>query len=325
MTVTNSRESAYEAQLFVEHPASISYVGASKSGAVICNRFNSTTVACTLGNPLRRADAAILTLRFDPSGLEDSSAGLAFRLFANSTSREVAPQPPAQLAVRVVKKVELSVHGRARPEQSFYGGAVRGESAMRHLEDIGPAVRHTFQIYNDGPWRAPYLEVYIQWPHQVANDKAQGKWLLYLEAEPTVEGAGGGECEAMKPDAINPLKLGRRPVEVRSASAPASLRMAEAEADSDEGDAMLFGAMRRGFGRLGVGREAKVAEEEDEDAETVNRTTVQQTQGERTEQRRVLNSRVRRDRSMVIRPERLVDDEGKKADIVTMVSGCLGR
>lgn len=314
MTVTNSKESAYEAQLFVQHPPSLSYIGASKNGVVICNRHNSTTVACTLGNPLRRGDAATLMLRFDPNALEDSQPELVFRLFANSTSAELQPQPPTRLLVRVVKKVELSVHGRARPEQSFYGGVVRGESAMQFLEDIGPLVQHTYQIYNDGPWRAPWVEVYIMWPHQVANDKAQGKWLLYLEEKPTVEGANGGDCEApADSNAFNPLGLLRRPPAVFGASsssggvvtageAPASLRMLEeATDDADIDGARLFGASMR-FGRGGS--------RSDHDAHENNATTPSTFRGRR----------IRRDRSMVIKAERLVDKDGKKSDIVNMVS-----
>lgn len=49
----------------------------------------------------------------------------------------------------------------ARPPQVFYGGEIKGESAMKHLEDIGTSVVHTFQISNDGPWRAPFVEVFI--------------------------------------------------------------------------------------------------------------------------------------------------------------------
>lgn len=80
---------------------------------------------------------------------------------------------------------------------------------METVEDIGTAVQHIyqvsptqisfrigslltviihFQIYNDGPWRAPKVQVNIQWPHQVANDKPQGKWLLYLTDTPSVDG-----------------------------------------------------------------------------------------------------------------------------------------
>ena len=107
----------------------------------------------------------------------------------------------------------------ARPSQVFYGGEIKGESAMKHFEDVGSSVVHTFQvksrlliqyfhkincsifislqIYNAGPWKAPHVEVYIDWPFQVGNDKPQEKWLLYLEDSPIIEGAGGGICKLM--------------------------------------------------------------------------------------------------------------------------------
>lgn len=34
----------------------------------------------------------------------------------------------------------------ARPSQVFYGGEIKGESAMKHFEDIGTSVIHTFQV-----------------------------------------------------------------------------------------------------------------------------------------------------------------------------------
>lgn len=80
------------------------------------------------------------------------------------------------------------IYRSAKPEQVFYGGIVRGESAMIFKDDIGSRVVHTFQAYNAGPGRLRNLEVHIKWPFQVANNKPQGKWLLYLEDSPIVEG-----------------------------------------------------------------------------------------------------------------------------------------
>lgn len=34
----------------------------------------------------------------------------------------------------------------ARPEQVFYGGEVKGESAMTYFDDIGTRVIHTYQV-----------------------------------------------------------------------------------------------------------------------------------------------------------------------------------
>ena len=65
---------------------------------------------------------------------------------------------------------------------------MRGESAMEYLDDIGDRVMHAYHIFNQGPWKVGSLEVHIEWPFQVANNKPQGKWLLYLEDIPAVEG-----------------------------------------------------------------------------------------------------------------------------------------
>lgn len=63
-----------------------------------------------------------------------------------------------------------------------------GESAIKKLIDVGPKVAHVYQVFNDGPWKVSTLDVEIQWPFEVANDKPQGKWLLYLEETPIIQG-----------------------------------------------------------------------------------------------------------------------------------------
>lgn len=122
----------------------------------------------------------------------------------------------------------------AKIEWAFYGGPVIGESAIKHLNEIGPKVSHIYEVFNEGPWRVSTLEVRISWPYEVANDKAHGKWLLYLEELPTVQSKdyviryitlfkieiihahradcnllalGEGECILPSGHVVNPLKL----------------------------------------------------------------------------------------------------------------------
>lgn len=284
VTVTNTKDSAYESQLFVEHQKFVKYISASKS-SVICNLINETTVACSLGNPMLRDGSAQVTLRFDPSGLEDSEPTLSFRIFATSTSKQIITREKTVLSVRVIKKAELSIQGVASPEQSFYGGEVKGESAMKYFDDVGTSVIHTYQIYNDGPWKAPYLEVFISWPHQVANDKTQGKWLLYLEDKPVIDGAGGGECEINNDSIFNPLKLQKRPtaIDILDVGAPEAYRKFSYTNRSQS--VIAESSDKQSFSKFSSG--------------TLNR--------------------VRRDRAMIIRAERLMDKDGKKSDIVHMV------
>lgn len=81
-----------------------------------------------------------------------------------------------------------SIYRSAKTNWAFYGGPVIGESAIKHLSEIGPKVSHTYEVFNEGPWKVSSVEVRISWPYEVANDKSHGKWLLYLEELPTVQG-----------------------------------------------------------------------------------------------------------------------------------------
>lgn len=287
VTVTNDEDSAYEAQLFVEHQPSVTYIAASK-GAVICNRYNNTIVACTLGNPLKRGSNAQVMLRFDPSELLDTEQKLSFKVFANSTSKQILPRDKTVLAVSVIKRAEISIKGWAVPEQSFYGGDVKTESSIEYLDDIGKPVQHTYQIYNEGPWRVPYLDIEIQWPIQVAGEHDQNKWLLYLEEKPHIEGVGG-DCSADSNAFINPLKLSRRPLLVD---------MLGTEPTSE-------------YSRSEVTQKNKSYTMYVESSEKSSQTKYSSSSH--------LN-RVRRERNMPIKSERLVDPDGKKTDIVHMVS-----
>lgn len=209
VTVVNNQESAYEAQLFIEHQQTVTFIQANVSKAqrhVICNKFNETIVACTLGNPLRRNARVEVVIRFDPNNLDDAATQLSFKVFANTTSKQQIPRKPNVLLVNVVKQTELRIAGWVHPEQVFYGGDVRGESAMKYVEDIGTEVKHSYLIQNYGPMRIPHLKVEISWPHQVANDKEKGKWLLYLTESIVIERPTGVEFQCSTND-INPLNL----------------------------------------------------------------------------------------------------------------------
>ncbi|XP_045772971.1 integrin alpha-PS1 isoform X1 [Maniola jurtina] len=216
ISVDNYGESAYEAQLFVQHHASLHYIAANITGKqMICTSVNKTTVSCQLENPFKRQPAGSppVTLRFDARALEDNEPSVIFTVWANSTSKEKRPgKKPEQVEALVIKNAELLIKGAARPEQVFYGGEVKGESAMTYFDDIGTRVIHTYQVFNEGPWRVSSVQVVISWPHQVASENAQGKWLLYPEDVPTVDGEAdqrNGECFISESE-INPLKLTTR-------------------------------------------------------------------------------------------------------------------
>lgn len=60
---------------------------------------------------MRRDTNAIISLRFDPSGLEDEEKKLEFRVFANTTSKLIKDKPDHKLYVNIVKRADLSLNG----------------------------------------------------------------------------------------------------------------------------------------------------------------------------------------------------------------------
>lgn len=201
----NIGESAYEAQLFIAHSPSLNYIASKSNESVICNLHNTTLVVCSIGNPFRKDTAVNLQVRFDPKGVEDNEPQLSFTIFANSTSKEVREKSPIKLQAIVVKRAELSIKGSAKTQWAFYGGNVVGESAIKKLDQVGPKVSHTYDVFNEGPWKVRTVEVIISWPYEVANDKPHGKWLLYLEEKPSISHTG--ECFLPGGYKENPLNL----------------------------------------------------------------------------------------------------------------------
>ncbi|XP_046412841.1 integrin alpha-PS1 isoform X1 [Neodiprion fabricii] len=204
VNVTNIGESAYEAQLFIIHSPSLSYIASKSNDSILCNLYNNTVV-CAIGNPFKMNQSVNIQVRFDPKGLGDNESQLEFITFVNSTSKEVIEKKPISLKATVSKRAELSIQGNI--QRTYYGGLVIGESAIKHLHEVGPKVSHVYEVFNEGPWKVNIVEVHISWPYEVANDKPHGKWLLYLEELPTVQASGGGQCSLPYEHDVNPLGL----------------------------------------------------------------------------------------------------------------------
>lgn len=207
ISVINSYESAYEAGLYISHPSSLSFIGrvSNEANQLLCNTFNNTMVECMLGNPFKHGLGHV-KLRFHPGGVQDSESRLIFRIFTNTTSQELEPQGEIPVMANVIKRAEVAIKGLGRPDQVFFGHQAANE--IKYRDEIGQAVLHSYEVYNDGPWRVPYLSVVVSWPYQVENDKPVGKWLLYMDETPTVD--GNGEC-FMDPKQVNVLDLPKRP------------------------------------------------------------------------------------------------------------------
>ncbi|XP_034489555.1 integrin alpha-PS1 isoform X2 [Drosophila innubila] len=233
VNVSNLADSAYEAQVFIVHQKSVSYIATKKPTNATCNSFNTTLVACSLGNPMLRGTTTLVTIRFDPNSLEPEETEMKFHIFANTTSKLVGQQPPdQQLALKVVRRAEMTLRGWVNPEQSFYSGSSKLQDSPMELDHVGSPLVHTYSIYNEGPSSAPKVLLVIYLPLMLESGQglelasaAKDQYLQYLEEKPFIE-TGQGEC-TVAPEYVNPLKLASKTsANLRSASylsAPASM------------------------------------------------------------------------------------------------------
>ncbi|XP_005534413.1 PREDICTED: integrin alpha-7-like, partial [Pseudopodoces humilis] len=101
----------------------------------------------------------------------DDSGGLGVR-----TSEQPGLEPVVARA-RVVFELPLAVTGVAVPPRLFFGGQVRGESAVKRESQVGSAVSFEVTVSQRGPvLRSPgAAALSVQWPLELPN----GKWLLY--------------------------------------------------------------------------------------------------------------------------------------------------
>uniref|UniRef100_A0A8D2PVQ7 Integrin subunit alpha 3 n=1 Tax=Zosterops lateralis melanops TaxID=1220523 RepID=A0A8D2PVQ7_ZOSLA len=85
--------------------------------------------------------------------------------------------------------------------QSYFSGAVVGESAMRHEQDVGSALAFDFQVTTKGESLGSLGSILLgfEWPYEIPN----GKWLLY-PTEILVN--NNGSCHPPG-GLINPLNL----------------------------------------------------------------------------------------------------------------------
>ncbi|KAG8192343.1 hypothetical protein JTE90_002163 [Oedothorax gibbosus] len=229
--VTNTEEPAYDAMLYVYHPTSLSFVGKKviKGDQIECVPFNSTIVACELGNPLKKDNEAELQIRFNPKDVAADERSLKLRVKVNTTSVENIPRDDIVIETGIVKVAELEIRGASQPEQAFYGGD-SGRVPV-YIDDVGSEIVHIYEIINHGPWLATGVEMVVSWPYEAIDTYAHGKWLLYLVENPEV--IGNGYCE-VDPSQLNPLKLKRHPEELQAASGSTYRKRPKREVEPQE-------------------------------------------------------------------------------------------
>ncbi|XP_075881427.1 integrin alpha-7 isoform X2 [Nelusetta ayraudi] len=195
-------DDAHAAQLVITLPPTLSYAGSRIPPQMRCQaNTNGSQVECDLGNPMKRDTKYTFTINLSTANITIETTELTADLSLTTIS-EQSDLAPVTAFAKVVILLPLSVSGLANPHQLFFSGAVKGESAMTSLEDIGSPVDIEFVVVNTGKALETLGSAYlnIMWPYELANEK----WLLY-PASMTFEDHPDTHCALSA--ALNPLKL----------------------------------------------------------------------------------------------------------------------
>ncbi|XP_034858343.1 integrin alpha-7 isoform X2 [Mirounga leonina] len=172
-------DDAHEAQLLVTLPGSLHYSGVralDPAEKPLClSNENASHVECELGNPMKRGAQVTFYLILSTSGITIETTELEVELLLATISEQELY--PISVRARVFIELPLSITGLAIPQQLFFSGVVRGESAMKSERDIGSKVKYEVTVSNQGQSLNTLGSAFlnIMWPHEIAN----GKWLLY--------------------------------------------------------------------------------------------------------------------------------------------------
>ncbi|XP_004773092.1 integrin alpha-7 isoform X2 [Mustela putorius furo] len=186
-------DDAHEAQLLVTLPDSLHYSGVralDPAEKPLClSNENASHVECELGNPMKRGAQVTFYLILSTSGITIETTEVEVELLlATISEQELHP-----ISVRALVFIELplSITGVAIPQQLFFSGVVRGESAMKSERDIGSKIKYEVTVSNQGQSLNTLGSAFlnIMWPHEIAN----GKWLLYPMRVELEGGQGPGQ------------------------------------------------------------------------------------------------------------------------------------
>ncbi|NWU87271.1 ITA7 protein, partial [Onychorhynchus coronatus] len=175
-------DDAHQAQLTATLPPELPYAALRPDeggglGPVLClANQNGSQVECELGNPLKRGAQVRFFLILGTSGITIHTSDLAVELALSTISEQPGLEPVVARA-RVVLELPLSVTGVAVPPRLFFGGEVRGESAVRRESQVGSAVSFEVTVSHRGQALKTLGSAFLtlHWPHELPN----GKWLLY--------------------------------------------------------------------------------------------------------------------------------------------------
>nr|XP_046261717.1 integrin alpha-6-like [Scatophagus argus] len=205
ITVTNrDGDEAHQSHSLISLPDPLrysSFVYSTTAETIVTCTANDkgTLIDCELGNPLPKDAEVTFYLILTTSGISLSTKAINITLQLKTTS--VQTIQPVEALAKVVFELELQVYGLARPSQVSLGEYLRGESAIKSVDEIGTPVYYEFRITNLGRSLKSFTNasLNIYWP----KENSVGKWLLYLSQ---ISSKGVQSVPCSPANEVNPLK-----------------------------------------------------------------------------------------------------------------------
>ncbi|XP_036395908.1 integrin alpha-6-like [Megalops cyprinoides] len=239
VTVNNHNgDDAHEARLVATFPDSLHYSAfrsqkaAGKQEVRCVANQDGSRADCELGRPFKRDSEITFYVILSAAGISLNTTEIEIDLQLEMTSEQKKIEPMKAKA-KVIIELLLSVSGVARPSQVYFGGQVKGKSAVKTEEEIGSLIEYQFRIINLGKPLKSFgtASLNIQWP----KETAAGKWILYLVKIDT-DGLEAIPCSPGKE--INPFKF------TESSSSRKTRAVGDRKA-SDSGEFSLFAGERK--------------------------------------------------------------------------------
>ncbi|KAH8009256.1 hypothetical protein HPB51_013910 [Rhipicephalus microplus] len=221
MAIDNRGEDAFETMMFLTIPPDLNYVKVEKGkldpatcGGAQKLASGESQLACDVQNPLAAGKKARFKVILAPARLVPTASELNITVRVNSTNPEVqAASKDNVLVVQlpVTVKVNMTARGTSFPPEVYLNVSLIEDKEVQTSDDIGPPVKHVYELINRGPSVVQEADVYLVWPTHNVHDQP----LLYLLEPPTVQGPGSTakrrSCDVVSPagpnEAVDPKRL----------------------------------------------------------------------------------------------------------------------
>ncbi|KAJ1159713.1 hypothetical protein NDU88_000218 [Pleurodeles waltl] len=199
---------AYEAELYVVLPPEADYSGILRNNEsrneLSCRYENKTHLICDLGNPMKSGTRLRGGLRFTVPSLQDSKKNIQFDFQIHSKNQNNSKSEMVAYYLDVQALATMSMYGISKPESVIFPlSNWKPNRKPAKEEDLGPPVKHVYELVNNGPSTISHGFVDLHCPMKFHNEFA-----LYVMG---YSGKGLGNCTSNFP--VNPLNYLYSPTE----------------------------------------------------------------------------------------------------------------